>query len=165
MRSSRPFPEQAANWAYPQPEFDADENAFALCNALLGRVHLSGHVDRMTPEQRALVADAIAVYKRIRTDIPASVPFWPLGLPGWTDPWIALGLRGREKTYVTVWRRPGAESGATQTLTVPHLKSREAAVEVLFPQDTKAVIAWNPGTGELTVQLTRPGTACLIAMR
>jgi alpha-galactosidase len=158
-------PEQAANWAYPQPEFDADENAFALCNALLGRVHLSGHVDRMTPEQRALVAEAIAVYKRIRTDIPASVPFWPLGLPGWTNPWIALGLRGREKTYVTVWRRPGEESGAAQTLVVPHLKGREAAVDVLFPQDTKAAIAWNPETGELTVQLTGPGTACLIAMR
>ncbi|MEY9857054.1 alpha-galactosidase [Catenulispora sp. GAS73] len=157
-------PEQAASWTYPQPEFGADENAFALCNALLGRVHLSGNLDRMAPEQRALVADAIAVYKRIRADIPAAVPFWPLGLPGWTDPWIALGLRGRARTYVTVWRRPGEESAAEQVLLMPHFKGRDLDVSVLFPQDTKSVIDWSPGTGELTVQLSAPGTACLIAV-
>jgi alpha-galactosidase len=157
-------PEQAANWAYPQPEFGDSENAFALCNALLGRVHLSGHLDRMTPEQRALVADAIAVYKRIRADIPTSMPFWPLGLPGWTDPWIALGLRGAAKTYATVWRRPGEDSATGQTLLVPHLKGSEVDVSVLFPHDTKAVTDWSPATGELTVQLPVAGTACLIAM-
>ncbi|WP_370351157.1 alpha-galactosidase [Catenulispora sp. EB89] len=157
-------PEQAASWAYPQPEFGGEENAFALCNALLGRIHLSGHLDRMTPEQRALVADAIAVYKRIRTDIPAAVPFWPLGLPGWTDPWIALGLRGAATTYVTVWRRPGEESAAEQTLPVPHLKGRDVDISVLFPQDTKSSIGWSPAAGELTVQLPVVGTACLVAM-
>ena len=41
-------PEQAAIWAYPQPEFTDDENAFTLCGAMLGRVHLSGHLDRMS---------------------------------------------------------------------------------------------------------------------
>ncbi|WP_194924459.1 alpha-galactosidase [Catenulispora pinisilvae] len=157
-------PEQAANWAYPQPDFSDAENAFALCNALLGRFYLSGHLDRMTPEQHAQVADAVAVYKRIRTDIAASVPLWPLGLPGWTDPWIALGLRGAATTYVTVWRRPGEESAAGQTLLIPHLKGRDVDVSVLFPQDPKCSIGWIPGTGELTVQLPEPGTACLIAI-
>lgn len=162
-------PEQAASWAYPQPEFGSDENAFVLCNALLGRVHLSGHLDRMTPEQRALVADAIAVYKRIRADIPASAPFWPLGLPGWTDPWIALGLRGAVRTYVTVWRRPGEESAAEesaaeQTLLIPHLKGRDVDVRVLFPQGAESSIGWSPATGGLTVRLPVLGSACLIAM-
>jgi alpha-galactosidase len=35
-------PEQAANWAYPQPEFTDDEIAFTLCTGLLGRLYLSG---------------------------------------------------------------------------------------------------------------------------
>lgn len=163
-------PEQAASWAYPQPEFSDDENAFALCNALLGRVHLSGNLDRMTPRQQAMVADAMAVYKRIRADIPASVPFWPLGLPGWTDPWIALGLRGSERTYVTVWRRPGGESGgsggsaAERTLAIAHLAGRDVDVRFLFPQDTKAVTEWDPKRGELAVHLPDAGTACLIAL-
>jgi alpha-galactosidase len=60
---------------------------------MLGRIHLSGHLDRMSARQRTLVADALAAYKRIRGGIAAAVPFWPLGLPGWTDSWIALGLR------------------------------------------------------------------------
>lgn len=157
-------PEQAASWAYPQPEFGDGENAFALCNALLGRVHLSGNLDRMTPEQRALVADALAVYKQIRTDIPAAVPFWPLGLPGWTDPWIVLGLRNSVKTYVTVWRRPGGGSAAEETFVIPHLKGRDVEAAVLFPQDVKTELRWLPGRGELTVCLPEPGTACLVAV-
>ena len=157
-------PEQAANWAYPQPEFTGDENAFALCNALLGRIHLSGNLDRMTPEQRALVADAIAVYKRIRADIPTSAPFWPLGLPGWTDPWIALGLFGKDRTYATVWRRPGGASPVEQALVIPHLKGCDVEASVLFPQDTKTGLGWSAGRGELTVHLPEPGTACLIRL-
>jgi alpha-galactosidase len=54
-------PEQAAIWAYPQPDFTDDEIAFTLCGALLGRVRLSGHLDQMSRQQRALVADAVRV--------------------------------------------------------------------------------------------------------
>lgn len=54
-------PEQAAVWAYPQPDFTDDEIAFTLCGALLGRVRLSGHLDQMSRQQRALVADAVRV--------------------------------------------------------------------------------------------------------
>ena len=104
-------PEQAAVWAYPQPEWSDDEIAFTLCSALLGRVHLSGHIDRMAPAQQQLVADAISAYKQIRPDLSAAVPFWPLGLPRWTDPWVALGMRSSAATYVLVWRRgtPGID--------------------------------------------------------
>jgi alpha-galactosidase len=72
-------PEQAANWAYPQPEFTDDEIAFTLAGALLGRVHLSGHLDRMSPKQHELVAEAVEAYKDIRADLAVAVPFWPLG--------------------------------------------------------------------------------------
>jgi len=118
----------------------------------------------MTPEQRALVADAISVYKQIRADIPAALPVWPLGLPGWTDPWIALGLRGREKTCATVWRRPAEESAAEQMLPMPHLLGHDVDVSVLFPHGTKAAIDRSAERGELAVHLPEAGTACLIAM-
>ena len=156
-------PEQSAVWAYPQPEFVDAENAFTLCNALLGRVHLSGNLDRMTPEQRALVAEAVTVYKRIRADVAVSVPFWPLSLPGWTDPWVAVGLRGPERTYVTVWRRPEGASTADQRFAIPALKGLGSRAEVLFPSDSKAVVEWSGDRGEVTVRLPEPGTACLIA--
>ncbi|MFE7071790.1 alpha-galactosidase [Streptomyces sp. NPDC057620] len=102
-------PEQGAVWAYPQPTFDDDLIAFTLGGALLGRVHLSGHLDRMSAHQLALVRAAVAVYKTIRGDLSEALPFWPLGLPGWTDEWTAVGMRvrGDRTAYVSVWRRGG----------------------------------------------------------
>jgi alpha-galactosidase len=98
-------PEQSAVWAYPQPEFSDGEIAFTLCSAMLGRMHLSGHIDEMSPAQRDLVAQAVQVYKAIRPDLAHAVPFWPLGLPRWPDPIVALGMRARHATYLVAWRR------------------------------------------------------------
>jgi alpha-galactosidase len=155
-------PEQAASWAYPQPEHTDDEIAFTLCNALLGRVHLSGYLNHMSPEQRAVVAEAVSVYKRIRADIPAALPFWPLGLPGWTDPWVALGLRSAATTYLTLWRRDSEDSD--RTLTIPHLRGHDVSVSTLFPSDGDATTRWDARSGELTVRLPRQYTACVIAL-
>ena len=99
-------PEQAAVWAYPQPSFTDDEIGFAMCSALLGRIHLSGHLDKMSQRQHGLVADAVRAYQLIRADLARAVPFWPLGLPGWTAPTLALGMRAPGVSYVTAWRRP-----------------------------------------------------------
>ena len=116
-------PEQAAVWAYPQPEWDDDQIAFGLCSALLARVHLSGHIDRMSAAQQQLVAEAIRVTNRSAGPATA-IPFWPLGLPHWADPWIALGLRTSRASYLTVWHRGqlGARAGTvaeTGTVTEP----------------------------------------------
>ncbi|MEV0218381.1 alpha-galactosidase [Streptomyces sp. NPDC050704] len=125
-------PEQGAVWAYPQPEFDDDLNTFTLGGALLGRIHLSGHLDRMSEHQLALVRDAVAVYKTVRGDLAEAVPFWPLGLPGWTDGWLALGMRvpGGRTSYLSVWRR-GGESEIR--LPVGHLAGRQVSAEILHP--------------------------------
>ncbi|MEU6784925.1 hypothetical protein ABZ912_37490 [Nonomuraea angiospora] len=56
-------PEQGAVWAYPQPADSLDEVAFTMANALLGRIHLSGRVPELDPDARALVHEAVAVYK------------------------------------------------------------------------------------------------------
>ncbi|MFG2133734.1 alpha-galactosidase [Streptomyces sp. NPDC048751] len=125
-------PEQGAVWAYPQPDFDDDLITFTLGGALLGRIHLSGHLNRMSEHQLSLVRDAVAVYKTIRGDLARAVPFWPLGLPGWTDEWLALGMRvPGGPSYVTVWRR----GGATDELRLPlgDLAGREVHAEILHP--------------------------------
>ena len=98
-------PEQAAIWAYPQPGLTTTQIAFTLCGALLGRVHLSGHIDRMSGRAAELVAQAIGVYKQIRGDLADAVPFWPLGLPEWTAPWLAVGMRTAGAAYLAAWRR------------------------------------------------------------
>jgi alpha-galactosidase len=124
-------PEQGAVWAYPQPEDSLDEVAFTMANALLGRIHLSGRIGELGPEARALVQEAVAAYKTIRADLPNAVPSWPLGLPAWDDPWLALALHTPATTYLTAWRRPGAD--AATTLPLPHLRGSTPRVEVLYP--------------------------------
>jgi alpha-galactosidase len=182
-------PEQAASWAYPQPDFTDDEIAFTLCTAMLGRVHLSGHLDQMSRQQRELVAAAVRVYKDIRADLALAVPFWPLGLPHWTDSWIALGLRAPGVSYLTVWHRgplpaasgpPGdramtgdaARSGyidragepAEAILPVPHLHGQPLRTQTLYPVDAGAGVSWDAESGAVRVSLPRTPSACVISL-
>ncbi|MFJ3664940.1 glycoside hydrolase family 36 protein [Streptomyces sp. NPDC090106] len=154
-------PEQGAMWAYPQPGYGDGEIGFTLGTALLGRVHLSGHLDGMTDRQLGLVRDAVAVHKAIRADLRTSVPFWPLGLPGWTDRWLALGMRApvTGPSYVSVWRRGGEDTEVV--LPVHHLAGAEGVrAEVLHGE---ATAAWT-GTG-LRVGLPSAPSMALIRLR
>ena len=59
-----------------QPGFSDDKIAFTLCSAMLGRIHLSGHLDKIRAgAERDLVAQAVQVYKAIRSDLAHAVPF------------------------------------------------------------------------------------------
>jgi len=157
-------PEQAAVWASAQTEMGDDLIAFTLCSAMLGRVQLSGHLDLMTSAQQELVAQAIKTYKQIRADLGDALPFWPIGLPEWTDPWLAVGMRAASATYVLVWRRES--NTATQVeneLCLPIAPSHtEAHPRLLYPQHG-ALLNWNTTDGELRVSLPRCPSACLIA--
>ena len=155
-------PEQAAIWAAAQPEMSDDLIAFTLCSALLGRVHLSGHLDRMTRGQQELVADAIAVYKEIRGELAGALPFWPLGLPRFTDPWLALGMRGSQATYLVVWRREPRPHGADGVTLRVAPGPVEAGARLLYPRD-RAHLDWNAAEGTLHVALPGCPSACLVA--
>jgi alpha-galactosidase len=144
------LPEQAASWAYPQPEMDAEESAFCLVTGLLGRFYVSGHLNRMDAAQRERVAKAIATAKTLRPEIAASHPHWPLGLPRWDDPWIALGLRGDDGDLVSVWHR-GDEGSVS--LNFPHLVGDDVEVTPVFPLDLPAWhTEWDATTGTLHVR-------------
>jgi alpha-galactosidase len=156
-------PEQAAVWAYPQPGFTDDEIAFTMASAMLGRVHLSGHLDRMSRGQRDLVAEAVRVYKEsIRPVTPGATPFWPLGLPRWDDRWVALGLRAPGVSHLTVWRRGPAGTGPSVTLPLPHLRGAPVTPRVLYPPQAGAPASWDAPAGTLTVTLPRFPSACLL---
>jgi alpha-galactosidase len=144
------LPEQAANWAFPQPEMNDEEIAFALATGLLGRFYLSGYFNRMSAEQRILVTEAVRAYKGIRSEISRSLPFWPLGLPDWTAPWVALGLHSESSDLVTIWNR----SGQLETvLRFPDLKDVDVLVETVFPQTLASwTFRWSRAEGTLAVR-------------
>jgi alpha-galactosidase len=143
------LPEQAGNWAYPQPSMSDEEIAFTLCTGLLGRLYLSGRLDAMTPPQLDSVRAAVAVHREIIEDVAAATPLWPLGLPGWTDPWLALALRAGDTTYLTVWHRGGP---ASADLALPHLAGRDVQIEVLYPRHLpRFEHTFNKDAGRLSV--------------
>ena len=84
------------------------------------------------------------------------MPYWPLGLPAWDDPWIALALRASTVTYLTVWRRGG---DATTILRLPQVVS----AELLYPSTSQAVFAVD--RAELTVTLPTSPSAVLLRLR
>lgn len=143
------LPEQAANWAYPQPDMSSEEVAFCLATGLLGRFYLSGYLNRMPRESLELVREAVVASKALRADISTSRPYWPAGLPAWTDPWVALGLRTAESDLLTLWNR-----GATAEiqLALPHLAGRGVLIDTVFPVELPPwKTTWDPAEGTLTV--------------
>ena len=123
-------PEQGAVWAYPDPSWSDERIAFSLASPLLGRVHLAGQLHRLSDAQMDLVGEAMAAYRATRPRLASALPFWPLGLPGWHDPVVALGMRDDEGELVTVWRRSGA---TTVRLPLPRHAGHRLTAEVVFP--------------------------------
>jgi len=155
------LPEQAANWAYPQPEMDEEEAAFTLCTGLLGRLYLSGHLDRMTVAQRVLVAEAVAAHKRLRTGLPAAQASWPLGVEQWDAPWVALALDGEDASHLTLWRRRGASQRVEVPL--PRFAGGELDVRTVFPTRLEPWrFSWDSARGVLTVVATSAPTAARV---
>ena len=83
------------------------------------------------------------------------MPFWPLGLPRWDDPWVALGLRAPGTSRLAVWRRGPADAAgpAAVTLPVPHLRGARVTPRVLYPSHAGAGASWDATAGTLTVTL------------
>ncbi|WP_326731755.1 alpha-galactosidase [Streptomyces phaeochromogenes] len=159
-------PEQGAIWAYPLPEHGDAELGMVMVSAMLGRIHLSGRPDLLTPQQAALVREAIDTYKTYRHLLPDARPRWPLGLPGWRDGWIALALTTSDRTedgttLLAVWRR----DGAPKAVDVPLPWAPEGArPRMLFGTGPQAAHDWDGRARILRVTLPAEPSALLIAL-
>lgn len=152
-------PEQSAIWSYPLTEGDEEEVIFNMVNAMLLRIHQSGHLVNLSEARMALVKEAIAYYKTIREHSKNALPYWPLGLSHYTDAWVSLGLKTEGNDYIAVWRRNSQTSRIT--LPVKHLKGRDVKVSCGYPAAGKCRYQWNKEAGELSVELPNPISARL----
>ena len=101
----------------------------------------------MTADELDLVRAAVAAHRVVLEDLATLVPFWPLGLPGWTDEWVALGLRSPTTSFLTLWhRQPGPA-----TITFP----LEGEVADFFPDQADGW-TYSRTDGRLTVSTTVP---------
>lgn len=128
------LPEQTANWAYPQSSMSDEEIAFNLNTTMLGRFFLSGYINRMSDTQQKLIKNAINVYKReVQPIISRSVPFWPNGLPRWSDPVVSYGLMFGDEVLLTVWAREVPSGGQRVDFSLPSFEGADTEVTSLFP--------------------------------
>ena len=83
----------------------------------------------MTPAELELIRSALSAHREVLEDLETLVPAWPLGLPAWTDEWIALSLTGAKVSYLALWHRAPGPS----TITLPIPRSKKIAPH--FPTD------------------------------
>lgn len=152
------LPEQAASWAYPQSDMGAEETAFNINTTFLGRFFLSGYLNRMNASQLAWVQEGVNAYKKhVQPVIGKSTPFWPMGLPGWTDKMLALGLDAGDRALVTVWSRDS--EGGDVRLRLDRWNGRDGEVSTVYPVDGYAQwpARWDAASGELVVTVPAEG--------
>ena len=106
-----------------------------MVNALLQRIHLSGEIYGWTEKQFALVKEGVECYKRIRSDIPKSIPFYPLGIPKYADGWLCAAYRFDDTIRLGIWRMNTDED----FVEIPFEKKINE-FEVLYPFHHKAEI-------------------------
>jgi alpha-galactosidase len=170
-------PEQGATWAYPQDTWSDEVNAMTVVNSLLGRIHLSGTLDRLSDQQMALVREGMDVYKTIRADIKDALPFWPLGLPQWHSHWLALGLQTTKgDILLSIWRRNGIGADNASSSSDPNTRKADVLnlpikplqgksnvrVELLYPAKFQAEFSWEADA--LTLRLESETAARLFRL-
>ena len=156
------LPEQAANWAYPQPGMSPEEIAFCMVNGLAGRLYLSGRLDGMSEPEFALVASGVAAFREIRGELARSVPFWPLGLPGWRDEVLAVGFTSADARYLAVWNRGPA---ATIELPLPHALGVALAISTVYPRELPGWVSrWDADRGMLRLEAASGPSARLFRL-
>ena len=143
-------PEQAGMWVYPYRD-EREHVIFNMVNGLLLRPYVSGMVWDMSEGSMALMREGIGVYKALRGELKAMVPFFPLGFGRVNDHQLAYGVRNGRKAYLSVFT----------------IGSREAVIPLTCLGDIRGVKVIYPGTGDCGVALaegvlrvTMPGDTC-----
>jgi alpha-galactosidase len=148
-------PEQAAIWSYPLKEGDREEVISNMVNAMLMRIHQSGHLAEISRDRFELVREGIACYKKIRGDIRKGLPFWPLGLPSFLDGWTALGLHCGDKLYLAVWRMDGQSRNCSIPVPAAAGGRGEAGcvheVNCIYPPIPDCDFSWDIANAKLEV--------------
>lgn len=155
-------PEQAAVWSYPIKNAGDEETISNMVNALLLRIHQSGRIHEIPPRSLALVKEAIAFYKTIRTHIRRGLPIWPIGLVRFGAPWASFGLVSGKTNLLGIWRFTSKERSID--LPLPHLRGKKLAISAGFPTTVQPFWKWDSARGVLRVTLAKPNTARLLRL-
>lgn len=150
-------PEQCANWVYPLADADDEAIIFNIINGLLGRIHLSGQLAQLSSTQLEVLGTGLAIYRRLRSDIPHSLPILPFGLPTTDDTWLCSGLAHASRLMLAVWRLDSAQA----ELEIPLTAYTGWHLAETYPTQASTECHWDSHTGHLRVHLPQRYSARL----
>ena len=151
------LPEQQGNWGYAQQEMDMETASFTLAAGILGRLYLSGFINRMDEQHLNLVRTAIELQREVLKKQKSLIPWWPLGLPRFNAEWQAVGLcpqtPNSQPGYMTLWNR-GSDRCAEIDL------PQGAELEQVFPLPHTDTAEWSlERVDSTTLRVSVPGGA------
>ena len=155
--STAVIPEQGAIWSYPLAKASNDEIVVNMVNSLLKRVHLSGEIQAWDENQFALVKEALDLHKKIRGDIPKSIPFYPFGMPEYSQNWMCEAYKLPDKIRMAVWRL----DENSDSLFVP-INESVIDAKILYPTNCKGEVS--VVSGGINVTLNNVNTAMVIEL-
>ncbi len=153
-------PEQAGVWSYPLRESDDEDVIFNMVNVMLFRVILGGPLAELGESASALVREGIQCYKKLRSDIPESTAFWPLGIPRLHSNRACLGLHMGGRIVIAVWRMDDEE----ELMEIPLGEWAQGVrnASCLYPASADSVVTWDSIQNLLSVRLPQPFSARII---
>jgi alpha-galactosidase len=145
-------PEQAAIWSYPLAEGDEEETIFNMVNAILLRIHQSGHLAELSKSRLDLVHEGIRFHLDICNQLKDGLPFWPTGLATMSSPWFCVGMDCGSIQYLAVWNIFHEED-----IHIP-LDKNARKVRCVYPENAKGTSQYDADAQMLTIRLM-PKTA------
>jgi alpha-galactosidase len=163
--SSLITPEQAAVWSYPLKTGDINEVVFNMTNAMLLRIHQSGHLAEISEERKSIIKEAIQTYKKeLRQYIPISEPVYPMNkFANFEDQWFSFGWKADEKIYFAVWKK-NPEELVTQ-LNFSSLRGKDIELSLVFPKKWQYEWAWDADKANLSIAFDGKNTSRVFCIR
>ncbi|MGX7163868.1 glycoside hydrolase family 36 protein [Enterococcus massiliensis] len=152
-------PEQAAVWSYPLKTGDLNEVVYNMANAMMLRIHQSGHLAEISLDRKLLVKEAINTYKNeLRQYIPFGEPIYPLNkFASFEDQWHVFGWRTNDKIYFSVWKKKPENN--VIILDFSWLSGKKINLRLVYPKDWQYDWEWNAFYGKLSLSFEGENTA------
>ena len=144
------LPEQAGIWSYPvdswvkdfrptekwvQTHVSEETVAMNMVTALMGRLHLSSHVELLGEGKKDIVREGVEYFKRTAAAKKKSVPYFPKGFSRFGDGQVAAGFIAENKLYLAVWNTGGRKRDFAVDVSEIHPLSCKLAFPLRLPTD------------------------------
>ncbi len=127
-----------------------------MVNAILLRIHQSGHLAEISEDRMSYIKEGILYHKKICNALKEGVPFWPLGLASFSHEFICVGVDCGNKLYLAAWRI----RGKAEFISIPVRQAQGKSVKAgcSYPENLPTSFKWDSVEGSLQVKL-EPETA------